>query len=362
VPVAFQEERFDGNCTGNYTLSRAWSAVDECDNPVEAWQWITVEDNTAPVVDCPADVVLECPAAIDPATTGAATGSDTCGEVVITYNDVTVLGCGNAATTARAWTATDECALASSCEQVITVADTTAPAIISLDGAPLVQEVGFVIDFEAYFEDDCGAPHVVTWDFGDGSDLYIIDPAGSPTSASHVYTASGIHELALTVTDDCGNQATETLVLVVFDPANGFADGARWFIPDEDTIVAGDPWPVNSLRASFRFMVKYRPGDSTPDGSLLFQFKPGDIKLRSIQLDWLVISRQYIHIKGLATINGQGEYAFRVTAWDVGEPGIGNDEFKVEAWIGDLDTENNPPTPHHRFHGVLGGGNIVAHE
>ena len=149
--------------------------------------------------------------------------------------------------------------------------------------------------------------------------------------------------------------------MVVYDPADGFVTGGGWFIPDGDTIVEGDPLPDNSSKANFGFVVRYRRGHDTPDGNLEFQFKAGDINLHSIDMHWLVISAQHIRFKGLATINGEGEYAFKVTGRDKGEPGAGNDEFKIEVWVGDLDTENGPPTPHHRFHGVLGGGNIKIH-
>ena len=80
-------------------------------------------------------------------------------------------------------------------------------------------------------------------------------------------------------------------------------------------------------------------------------------------MEWLVIqSATKVRFKGLATINGEGLYTFKVTATDNGEPGT-NDTFRIEIWLGVVeDTENGPPTPKHTAQGVLGGGNIKIHK
>ncbi len=82
-------------------------------------------DNTAPVITCPADITIECDESTDPANTGTATATDNCdGSPTITYSDVTGAG-----TITRTWTATDACGNSASCDQVITIEDTTPPAI-----------------------------------------------------------------------------------------------------------------------------------------------------------------------------------------------------------------------------------------
>lgn len=61
-----------------------------------------------------------------------------------------------------------------------------------------------------------------------------------------------------------------------------------------------------------------------------FQYKAGDINLRSSDMEWLVVqSATKVRFKGLATINGEGLYTFKVTAEDNGEQGTG-DWFKIE--------------------------------
>ena len=51
-----------GGCEDEYTLTRTWTAEDNCGNTSSCSQVITVEDNTAPVITCPVDETVECDA------------------------------------------------------------------------------------------------------------------------------------------------------------------------------------------------------------------------------------------------------------------------------------------------------------
>jgi len=247
------------------------------------------------------------------------------------------------------------------CTTTVTVSDTTGPSNVHLDGYPLVVAVDAWTTLEVAFTDDCGAPHAATWDFGDGTPVVVTDPVSSPTSASHAYTAQGIYTATVSIEDSCGNAASNSLVLVVFDPADGFTTGGGWFVPESDSFIDGVTVTDTVSKANFGFIVKYKRGADSPDGNLEFQYQAGDINLHSTDMDWLVIqSTTKVRFKGLATINGEGEYTFKVTAEDNGEPGI-NDTFKIEIWVGVVDTENVNPTPKHKAQGVLGGGNIQIH-
>jgi PKD repeat protein len=237
----------------------------------------------------------------------------------------------------------------------------TPPEITSLNGAPLLVAVGCAVSLEATFIDDAPDVHVARWDFGDGTSL-VTDPAMSPTAVSHVYAMAGIYTVTLTITDRCGNAASDDLVLVVYDPSAGFTTGGGWFVPDADSFVDGVPVTDTISRANFGFVVKYKKGADNPDGNLEFIYKAGDINLHSSGMNWLVItSATKVRFKGSATVNGEGPYTFKVTAEDNGEPGT-QDTFKIEIWLGVVaDTENAPPTPKHKARGVLGGGNIKIH-
>jgi hypothetical protein len=102
-------------------------------------QTITVVDTTPPEVTCPADVTITCPESTDPADTGAATGLDTCGTVVINLSDeVTEAAAADVVmySIVRTWTATDECGFSSACVQTITVLKVPSTLIIKQGACP----------------------------------------------------------------------------------------------------------------------------------------------------------------------------------------------------------------------------------
>ena len=116
-------------CEDSYTLTRTWTATDNCGNTDIQSQVITVQDVTAPVLaGIPADVTVECDAVPAPATP---TASDNCdSDVTIDFNEVRTDGlCEDSYTLTRTWTATDNCGNTDIQSQVITVQDVTAPVL-----------------------------------------------------------------------------------------------------------------------------------------------------------------------------------------------------------------------------------------
>ena len=128
VTVTYNDSFTDG-CGNTRVIARTWTVTDECGNSTSAVQQIVIRDTVKPVISVPADVVLECPANTTPANTGTATGTDTCGQVTITFRDATTASCGATKVIVRTWTVTDECGNASSGVQSITVQDTTPPVL-----------------------------------------------------------------------------------------------------------------------------------------------------------------------------------------------------------------------------------------
>ncbi|MFK7968843.1 MAG: hypothetical protein AB8F95_00680 [Bacteroidia bacterium] len=112
----------------SYTITRTWTATDACGNDASCIQTITVVDNTAPAITCPANVSVECDASSDPAATGTATASDACDNApVITFGD-TYTPIGNSVgSISRLWTATDACGNPSTCTQIVSVIDSDDP-------------------------------------------------------------------------------------------------------------------------------------------------------------------------------------------------------------------------------------------
>jgi hypothetical protein len=106
--VVVTETRIDGNCSGNYTLTRTWTATDANGNSSSKTQVITVQDTQKPVLSAaPANVTVECNAVPAAATL---TATDNCSTPVVTYNEVRTYGhCSGNYTLTRTWTATDAC-------------------------------------------------------------------------------------------------------------------------------------------------------------------------------------------------------------------------------------------------------------
>ena len=200
--ITFSETRTDGNCPGNYTLTRKWTAKDDTGNSSNQSQVITVQDTTAPVLSgVPADVTVECDSVPAPASPTASDNCDTAPEIA--FSETRTDGdCPSNYTLTRTWTATDACSNASSETQVVTVQDTTAPV---LSGVPADVTV------------DCDS---------------VPDPA-SPTASDNCDTAPEIAfsetrtdgdcpsnytlTRTWTATDACSNASSETQVVTVQD-------------------------------------------------------------------------------------------------------------------------------------------------
>ena len=130
--LTFADVTTNGICAGAYSVTRTWTATDDCNNVSTASQTINVQDITAPVIaSLPATSTINCPTTPVFAT---ATASDQCGSAfTLTFADVTTNGaCAGSYTVTRTWTATDACNNISTAAQTIIVQDITAPVIASL--------------------------------------------------------------------------------------------------------------------------------------------------------------------------------------------------------------------------------------
>ena len=121
----FSDVSVSGGCAGE--IIRTYTATDACGNMSEFVQILDLFDDVAPEVTCAPDMTIECdeemPAMTEPEY------SDNCGEVELSL-EVTDDEADCLRTVTRTWTATDDCGNASTCSQVITIEDTTAPVIV----------------------------------------------------------------------------------------------------------------------------------------------------------------------------------------------------------------------------------------
>ena len=209
-----------GACADEETISRVWTATDNCGNSSVCTQTITVVDTTAPVITCPADATVECDGDTSPTGTGSATATDNCDGTpsVSSADTVTAGACADEETISRVWTATDNCGNSSVCTQTITVVDTTAPVV----SCPADVTVG------------CGGDTSVA---ANGT-ATATDNCDAAPSVSHVdATSSNVITRTWTATDACGNssQCDQTITLT---PC---ADVAVYKKESPEPVVAGEP-------------------------------------------------------------------------------------------------------------------------
>ncbi|WP_323026851.1 gliding motility-associated C-terminal domain-containing protein [Gelidibacter japonicus] len=212
-------------CGNTQTITRTWTATDECGNTTSNTQIITVVDTTPPVLTVPADVTLECTGLSR--MYGEATATDACGNVIITFEDSAVEGCGVTQVISRTWTATDECGNSVSEIQTISIVDTTAPTITI--PADITVECSESKDplatGSATGEDMCGSVQV-TFD-----DVVTDGDCEGEYSINRTWT----------VTDECGNTTTGTQMISVVDTTSPIIDN-----PASDIVVDCDDSGSNS--------------------------------------------------------------------------------------------------------------------
>jgi|GEM_PF-2063209 len=118
-------------CSGTGTISRKWSAEDDCGNTSECFQMIVVQDVQSPTIVCPAAITLSLDATCnyDLSTIDPASVSDNCTGTTLNFTDDLsgLTGCSGTGIITRTWMAADECANTADCTQMIAIEDQTAP-------------------------------------------------------------------------------------------------------------------------------------------------------------------------------------------------------------------------------------------
>ncbi|MEE2918959.1 MAG: T9SS type A sorting domain-containing protein [Bacteroidota bacterium] len=200
VTIELDVDTLDGACAQAYTVTRTFTATDECGNETSATQTIVIEDTTAPlfVEALPADATVECDSV--PAA-DILTATDNCQNVDVSFEETSEAGdCPNESIITRTWTVSDDCGNSNDHTQVLTVVDTTAP------------ELSIPADYTA----ECSEAHPL-------EDASATDNCGDVTIELAVDTLDGDCDQAYTVTrtftatDACGNETSATQTIVIED-------------------------------------------------------------------------------------------------------------------------------------------------
>ena len=154
--------------------------------------------------------------------------------------------------------------------------------------------------------------------------------------------------------------SSEPLPIVFYDPNGGFVTGGGYILHSPTgmlpTGVAG--------KNNYGFVAKYKKNTSIAEGETEFQCKtcPGGMNFHSSSYDWLVVSGNRAQYQGSGTVNGAGNYGFKVTVIDGGQ----NDTFRIKIWDknnGDALVYDNEPAASDSSSPITpaAGGNIVVH-
>ncbi|MDA0940566.1 MAG: hypothetical protein O2990_06160, partial [Bacteroidetes bacterium] len=191
-----------GDCPGEFTVYRSFSATDLCGNTSVGSQVIQVQDVTPPTLEMPEDVVLPCGSSF---VYPPATATDDCtedGDISIAiFNSISLLSCPGGRVLERHFVATDLCGNSVSETQTVTVTDIDAPyftyvpedATYSCDEEPVLEE--------AVGADDCSTYAVTT----------TIDTVDAGCSDSYDLIRTFV------VADACGNSSEAQQVISVRD-------------------------------------------------------------------------------------------------------------------------------------------------
>lgn len=128
-------------CDDKYSIVRTYKATDEFGNFATATQTITVDDNIAPVIDCPQDIIVNAiPGVCAAEAFFNVTATDNSGRTVTITTSHASGSSFEIGTTTVTVTAVDACGNESTCTFNVTVVDQAVPVVSSLTSLAVCTE------------------------------------------------------------------------------------------------------------------------------------------------------------------------------------------------------------------------------
>ncbi|MBI1267772.1 MAG: T9SS type A sorting domain-containing protein [Cryomorphaceae bacterium] len=209
IELSFEENIQEGNCVGNYTIIRVWSATDECGNTSDFTQVINVQDTTAPTFDA---YVYYTAIPCEDVDAYTLTASDNCGSASVEIIEEVLQSGGCMGVLYRVYEATDECGNVSSVEQYITITDTTAPSLVNVPEDMTVECSDVSMNDDGYFfsagdvygVDNCANEVTITYSES-------VQEDGDDCPQSYIIVRTWV------ATDYCEHETTDEQIVTVID-------------------------------------------------------------------------------------------------------------------------------------------------
>ncbi|RXJ51353.1 HYR-like domain-containing protein [Gelidibacter gilvus] len=306
VNLTFNDVVVDGSCDNMKTITRTWTAIDECGNTATEIQTISVVDTTAPVIDTPAsDITIDCDINNNTLqawlnSNGGATATDNCSTNLIWTNNYSGSTTDCSSSIEVIFTVDDGCGNTTSTLATYTIQDVTAPEIITqatnltveCDGSGNTNELQNWVDGNAGASavDECSS---VTWsnDFNGLS-----DDCGATGSATVTFTA----------TDGCGNSSSTTAVFTIVDTAGPIISP----LPAETTIDCNETPEFAQVTATDTCSsdVTLTFEDVTTDGTCVGDYTVTRTWTATDACGNVSTASQIIHVKDITAPNLVNEY------------------------------------------------------
>ena len=247
VVLTFTDINTQGICSQEYSVTRTWTATDDCGNVASCSSTIVVGGSAGLVISCPPGLTVQCTESIPPIDISLIQASGNCGTLTITFvsDVITNQTCANNYTLTRTYQATDACGNSASCNQVIIVQDNTPPVITFIN--PDLGQPGDTMRVQCYGQDPewdiptynansvsatdiCGGGVTVAY-------THVLQDAGNCSADGYI----NLYKMTWTATDVCGNSSSAYVFLALVDTIPPVIHD----VPDNVTVNCDDvPWPT----------------------------------------------------------------------------------------------------------------------
>ena len=163
-------------------------------------------------------------------------------------------------------------------------------AFVTFDGSGSSDPDGTIIDY--------------TWDFGDGSGP---ESSTDPT-AVHGYTSEGSYEVTLTVLDDCGEQAQDTVEVTIVGPTPP-ANGDDSDDGNEATATPAPATPADPSSVTLGFCYRVQRGDTLSGIASFYGVPHFDLaRVNNVSPEYFVIAGESLFVPTEPVKNGPNGY------------------------------------------------------